>query len=116
MSRSENKVLNLKQLSLQLHPDRSLQGVQNPTGGWLRAFRQALGLSLKAVGGALNVSPQAIHQLEKSESAGAISLRQLNAVAGAMGCRVVYALVPRQGTLVELAGSADMLAKRMTDS
>src|SRR5271154_7132050 len=105
MNRQENKVLNLKQLSTQLHPERSLQAVQCPLGGWLRAFRHALGLSLKSVAGSLKVSPQAIHQLEKSEAAGTISLGQLEAVAGAMGCRVAYAVVPRQGSLAELAGA-----------
>ena len=77
--------------------------MQRPPEGWLRAFRHALGFSLKSVAGRLKVSPQAIHQLEKSETAGTISLGQLEAVAGAMGCRVAYAVVPRQGSLAELA-------------
>jgi hypothetical protein len=54
----------------------------------------------------LNVSPQAIHQLEKSEAAGTISLGQLEVVAASMGCRLTYALVPRQGSLADLAGRA----------
>jgi predicted DNA-binding mobile mystery protein A len=87
-----------------LHPERSLRAVQRPDGGWLRAIRHALGLSLRSVAGGLKVSPQAIHQLEKSEAAGTISLGQLEAVAAAMGCRVAYALIPRQGSLAELAG------------
>lgn len=79
--------------------------MQHPDGGWLRAFRHALGLSLRTVAAVLKVSPQAVHQLEKSEAAGSISLRQLEAAAGAMGCRLVYAIVPRQGSLAELAGA-----------
>ena len=51
----------------------------------------------------MKVSPQALHQLEKSEAAGTISLKQLDAAASAMGCRVVYAVVPRKGSLAELA-------------
>jgi predicted DNA-binding mobile mystery protein A len=104
VNRQENKALTLKQLSSQLNPERAIQAVQRPTEGWLRAFRHALGLSLKSIAGRLKVSPQAIHQLEKSEAAGTISLGQLEAVAGAMGCRVAYAVVPRQGSLAELAG------------
>jgi len=64
-----------------------------------------LGRSLKSVAGELKVTPQAIHQLEKSEAAGTISLKQLEAVSGAMGCHVVYTLVPNQGTLAELANA-----------
>jgi XRE family transcriptional regulator, regulator of sulfur utilization len=84
-----------------------MQAVGLPHGGWLKAIRQALGKSLKSVGGELKVTPQAIHQLEKSEAAGTISLKQLEAVSGAMGCHVVYTIVPNQGTLTELAASAD---------
>jgi len=106
VNRQENKVLTLKQLTTQLNPERSIQAVQRPPEGWLRAFRHALGFSLKSIAGRLKVSPQAIHQLEKSEEAGTISLGQLEAVAGAMGCRLAYAVVPQKGSLAELAGPA----------
>ena len=106
MTRQDNKVLTLKLLSTQLNPERAIQAVQRPPEGWLRAFRHALGYSLKSIAGRLKVSPQAIHQLERSEAAGTISLGQLEAVAGAMGCRVAYAVVPRQGSLADLAGPA----------
>jgi predicted DNA-binding mobile mystery protein A len=105
VNRLENKSIALKQLSAQLNPERAIQAVQRPPEGWLRAFRHALGFSLKSVAGSLKVSPQAIHQLEKSEEAGTISLGQLEAVAGAMGCRLAYAVVPRQGTLADLAAA-----------
>ena len=86
---------------------------QRPVGGWLKAVRQALGVSLREVGGRLKMSAQAIHQFEKSEARGAISLRQLEAVAGAMGCKVVYTLVPQQeATLVELAQAKDRQSAR----
>jgi predicted DNA-binding mobile mystery protein A len=88
---------------MQLHPERALWAVRNPAGGWLRTFRQALGLSLKSISGKMDVSPQAVHQLEKSEAAGTISLKQFEAAAAAMGCRVVYAVVPRKGSLADLA-------------
>jgi predicted DNA-binding mobile mystery protein A len=112
MNKHKTQSIRLNQLSKQLQPDQTLKAVQRPVGGWLRAVRQSLGRSLKSVAGELKLSPQAIHQFEKSEAAGAISLRQLEAVAGAMGCRVVYTLIPRQGTLADLAGSADDTANR----
>ena len=64
-----------------------------PHGGWLHELRRTRGLSLQAVADRLNVSPQAIHQFEKSEAAGTISLRQLGNVAAAMGGRLTYAVV-----------------------
>jgi predicted DNA-binding mobile mystery protein A len=106
MNRRYSQALRLYQLTEQLQPTQLVHTINRPVDGWLRAVRQALGLSLKTVGGRLKVTPQAIHELEKSESVGSISLRQLEAVAGAMGCRVVYTLLPIKGTLAELA-SAD---------
>jgi predicted DNA-binding mobile mystery protein A len=99
MKRIESQVLRLKQLNASL----ALQAGPRPVGGWLKAVRQASGLSLKSVAGELKLSPQAIHQLEKSEAAGTISIKQLSAVSGTMGCDVVYALVPRRGTFVDLS-------------
>jgi predicted DNA-binding mobile mystery protein A len=95
-----------------LHPERALWAVRNPAGGWLRTLRQALGLSLKSISGKMGVSPQAVHQLEKSEAAGTISLKQLDAAAAAMGCSVVYAVVPRKGSISELANLAGASASK----
>ena len=63
-----------------------------PHGGWLRSIRQTSGLSLQAVADRLDVSPQAVHQFEKSEAAGTISLRQLAIVAAAIGGHVTYSV------------------------
>ncbi len=64
----------------------------------LKSIRLELGLGLREVAERLDVSPQAVHQFEKSETAGTISLRQLENVAHAMGRRVVYALVPARAS------------------
>ena len=75
-------------------PAGRTQGQPNhPAQGLLKPTRRALGLTLQTVADRLNVSPQAVHQFEKSETAGTISLRQLQNVAGAMGCRVEYAVL-----------------------
>lgn len=103
MNKRENQSIRLHQLNSLLSPDQQLQSVQRPVGGWLRAVRQALGRSLKSVAGERKLSPQAIHQLEKSEAVGTISLKQLEAAADAMGCRLVYTLLPREGSLAQLA-------------
>jgi predicted DNA-binding mobile mystery protein A len=71
---------------------------------WLRRVRQALGVSAEEMAEEMNIYRSAIFRLEESESAGTISLKSLNKVAGAMGCKVVYAVVPHQGrTLMQQA-------------
>ena len=65
-----------------------------PTSGWIRAVRTGLGMSQRALGERLGVSQVAIDKLEHSEAASTISLARLENVAAALGCRLVYALVP----------------------
>jgi predicted DNA-binding mobile mystery protein A len=96
MNRKDNQLKHLKLITEQTRPDMNIHAVNRPTGGWLHTVRQAQGLSLKSVAEVLKLSPQAIHQVEKSEANGTISLKQLEAVAGAMDCRLVYVLIPRR--------------------
>jgi hypothetical protein len=66
---------------------------ENSTQGLLREVRHALG-----------VPTAELFRLEQSELRGTISLIRLHEVAEAMDCKLVYAIVPRNGkTLEELA-------------
>jgi hypothetical protein len=52
----------------------------------------------------LKVSNSVIFRLEASERHGRINFKSMTRVANAMGCQMVYALVPRDGgTLEEMA-------------
>ena len=67
-----------------------------PAGGWLRAMREALSMSIADLAERLGVSPSTIVRFEQSEQSGRIQLDTLTRVADQLGCDVVYALVPRQ--------------------
>jgi predicted DNA-binding mobile mystery protein A len=66
-----------------------------PPKGWIRAIRDALGMSGGQLGKRLKVSPQTVEAMEKSEAAGTIQLNTLKRAAEAMDCTLVYALIPR---------------------
>jgi transcriptional regulator with XRE-family HTH domain len=52
----------------------------------------------------IGVSPSVLFRLEQSERRGTISVNGLDRVAQAMGCKLIYAVVPRNGkTLEDLA-------------
>ncbi|MGP8185958.1 MAG: hypothetical protein ACLQKY_07780 [Terracidiphilus sp.] len=71
---------------------------------WLRKVRQALGVHATEIARRLEVNASVIYRLEKSEDRKSVSLRAMEKAAGAMDCRVVYAIVPRGGmTLMKLA-------------
>lgn len=88
--------LKLKQTEGLVKPFRPIVGAQAPRGGWVRAIREALGMSAQQLGTRVRVKRQTIENLERSEANGKITLDSLNRAAKALGCRVVYALVPEK--------------------
>jgi len=87
--------------------DRTLQDMRasptRPTSGWISSVREALGITLDQIGKQIGSSRQAVQQLERAEATDRITLGALRRAAEAMGCELVYALVPKSGTFVELA-------------
>jgi len=67
-----------------------------PARGWLRAVRDAIDLSQEAVAKKLRTKRQSYAQLETAEERGSISLASLQRAAEAMGCELVYFIVPRE--------------------
>ncbi len=67
-----------------------------PRDGWLAAVRHALGMTTRDLGAALGVADSTVARFEATERAGSIQLNSLRRVADALGCDVVYALVPRR--------------------
>ncbi|MFM1746819.1 MAG: hypothetical protein RLZZ188_485 [Verrucomicrobiota bacterium] len=70
--------------------------VRTPAGGWIRAVREWRGTRQKDLAAQLGTQRQAWAQLELSEQRDAISLYSLRKAARALGCDVVYYLVPRE--------------------
>ncbi len=65
-----------------------------PPRGWLRAIREALGMTGKQLGERLGVVQSRIAALEQAEVTGKTTLGSLREAAEAMGCTLVYAIVP----------------------
>lgn len=65
-----------------------------PPKGWIRAIRDALGMTGVQLAARLGVRPQTVEALEKSEASGSIQLSTLRRAAEALDCTLVYALVP----------------------
>lgn len=79
-----------------------------PVHGWLRAVRQGLGLSQAEVARRLEVHRSAVDQFESAEKRRAITLASLERSARALGCELVYFLVPRDGeSFADLADAHD---------
>src|SRR6202049_4808474 len=100
--RTEFRNLRLKQLDRGLGPFRAAAKTPRSPKGWLRAIREAAGISASEVARTLKTSRQLPLQLEKSEAEDRITLKSLRTAANALGCDLVYALVPKGETLREL--------------
>jgi predicted DNA-binding mobile mystery protein A len=69
--------------------------LSRPARGWVRSLREALGMSQAELAARLGVNQKTVHSLEVGELAGTVQLATLVRAADALGCDVVYALVPR---------------------
>lgn len=67
-----------------------------PVRGWIRAIREALGMTAEQLARRLQATQPAIVKMEASESKGTIQLATLRRAAAALDCDLVYALVPRK--------------------
>lgn len=101
--------LALQQLDKTLGPWRSLSRAR-PSGGWLRAVRQALGMTTRQLAKSVGVTQAAVADAERTEAKGDITLATLQRYASALDCEVVYALVPKRSLQEVVHERADRIA------
>jgi predicted DNA-binding mobile mystery protein A len=87
-----------------------------PRTGWIRAIRGALGMSQAVLAERLGVSGAAVNQLEHAELRGGITIGKLSEVAGALDCRLVYALVPNSTLERTVTSQARRVAQQLLGS
>jgi predicted DNA-binding mobile mystery protein A len=67
-----------------------------PVRGWIKAVREALGMTTAQLAKRLGVKQPSVVAIEQSEAKGTVELATLRRVAEALDCTVVYALVPNK--------------------
>jgi predicted DNA-binding mobile mystery protein A len=88
-----------------------LRELARPPRGWVRAVREALGMSTAVVAARLGITAGAVTRLEQSEAAGRVRLDTLRRAADALGCDLVYLLVPRRPLTAVVRDRARELAR-----
>lgn len=71
-------------------------GFQPPSRGWIKAVREALGMTTGQLARRLGVRQPSVVNLEMSEERGTIELATLRRAAAALDCTLVYALIPNE--------------------
>jgi predicted DNA-binding mobile mystery protein A len=83
-----------------------------PVRGWIKALRQALGMSTAQLATRLGIKQPSLVALEKSEAKSTIELATLRRVAEALDCTLVYALVPNKPLETTIRDRARAFARR----
>jgi predicted DNA-binding mobile mystery protein A len=83
-------------------------------GSWIKAIREALGMTTRQFAQRLGVSQPRVIVLEKAEQKRTITLDSLQRAARALDCDLVYALVPRKPLEKMVADQALKAAIRLT--
>ena len=65
-----------------------------PKNGWIKAIREALGMTTAQLGERMNIAASNITILENREMTKTTSLKTMERAATAIGCKFVYALIP----------------------
>lgn len=82
--------------------DKRLQGLgpatryAPPRLGWIRAVRDALGMSANDLATRMGISGASVRSMEEKEMTGGIRLSSLRRAAEAMECTLIYAFVPNE--------------------
>jgi len=83
-----------------------------PVRGWIKAIREAVGMTTGQLARRLGVKQPSIVAIEQSEARGSIELATLRRVAEALECTLVYAFVPKKPLETIVRERARMFARR----
>ncbi len=84
----------------------------SPVRGWIKAIREALGMSTAQLAKRLGVKQPSVVAIEQSEAKGTIELATLRRVAEALDCTLVYAFVPKKPLELIIRDRARTFARR----
>lgn len=94
-----NKKLMIEQLDKKLSKFAQIEDNYIPQGGWIKAIRSALNISLVQLAKMLKKSSPTVMELEEREAEKNITLKKLAEVGEALNLKLVYGFVPKDGSL-----------------
>ena len=94
--RASDRAKARQKLDKKLNLLRNSAILARPPRGWVRAIREALGMTTAQLGKRIGVSQSRAFDIEKAEVSGKITLESLERAAHALDCCLVYTLVPRK--------------------
>lgn len=99
--RKDQRLLARKMLDTEMRHYRRAGMDKNPTNSLLRAVRQALGIPVAEIAEKMGVCRSVVLDFEARETQSTSTLKSMSRMAEAMGCKVVYGIVPKDGKTLE---------------
>jgi len=106
----------IRQLDQRFSAFRTLKDAARPSKGWIRALRDALGMTTAQFAKRMGVSQPRVIAIEKAEISKAITLKTLERAAEAVGCRVVYLFVPDRSLEETVRSRARYVAEKQLET
>ena len=111
----KNKNLIREQIDASLQRFGHLRNIPPPPKGWVRAIRDALGMTAKQLANRLGVAQQAVARIEKGELQGSVTIKTMRRIAECLDCVFVYGFVPRTNLAETVSRQAkSVAAQRLT--
>lgn len=95
---------------------RPAEKFARPVRGWIKAIREALGMSSAQLAKRLKLQQPTLAKIEQSELKGTVQLATLRRVAEALDCQLVYALVPNKPLETVVRERARQVARRRLEA
>ena len=108
----KQKKLAREQLDETLKKLLPLKTVVPPRKGWIRAIRDALGMTGEQLAKRLHSNKQRISRIEQDEKFGKVTLKTLKNVAEALDCEFIYGFVPKESLEQAVRNQAKVIAKK----
>jgi predicted DNA-binding mobile mystery protein A len=112
MKRARLAAQSRARLELRFEQMRPVERHASPARGWIKAIRQALGMTTAQLALRMGIRQPSVVAIEQSEAGGTIELATLRRAAEALGCTLVYALIPNQPLEATLKDRARTFARR----
>lgn len=96
MNKSDFAAQSRARLDPRLEQMRPTERYAPPMRGWIKAIRQALGMTAAQLAKRMGVRQPSIVAIEQSEARGTIELATMRRAAEALDCTLVYALIPNK--------------------
>lgn len=108
------RTLLIEQLDQKLEAFSKTKEIIIPERGWINTIRTTFNMTMAQLGSKLKITRQGVKRIEESEANGTITINSLKDVANAMDLKLVYALIPKEGSIENLINlKAEKLARKI---